>query len=184
MPNHVANRLTIQCDEQRGREVMRDYCFAEEDKALGLDFAKLIPPPPGCMMGDLGAVHEEIWPLNWLSWSRENWGTKWNSYSGASAWSDGTLTITFHTAWNPPHRVVLALVQATALGVLHEWSCEGACTWGAIEYSGTGGPILIDYKGGVHRSIAIAKQQPPLPHPLTHEDIDRKLRPHRYEEEG
>jgi len=58
----------------------------------------------------------------WYGWSKEHWGTKWNSYSCADS---GSNTYEFHTAWS----AVLPLISKMAaafpdLGIIYETSSE------------------------------------------------------------
>ena len=65
------------------------------------DFNKIIPQPDNIFNGDLGSKEiqmcKEQGRPNWSDWNRENWGTKWNSYSyNKVSWN----VFEFDTAWN------------------------------------------------------------------------------------
>lgn len=47
----------------------------------------------------LTAFHEKHGYFSWYDWKVDNWGTKWNAYSFQEEGSD---SISFWTAWNPP----------------------------------------------------------------------------------
>ena len=65
------------------------------------DFNKVIPQPENIFNGDLGQAEEEMCRREgrptWYEWNRENWGTKWNSYS-LNREDDNVFT--FETAWS------------------------------------------------------------------------------------
>ena len=56
MPNHVMNRITLDCSDERAKEIMEAVQYDpnpedEENTGLGtLDFNKLIPMPPSLMI--------------------------------------------------------------------------------------------------------------------------------------
>ena len=56
MPNHVMNRISLECSDERAREIMNAVMFEpnpddEENTGFGtLDFNKLIPMPPALMI--------------------------------------------------------------------------------------------------------------------------------------
>ena len=56
MPNHVMNRITLECSDERAKEIMEAVQYDpnpddEENTGLGtLDFNKLIPMPPSLMI--------------------------------------------------------------------------------------------------------------------------------------
>lgn len=56
MPNHVMNRISLECSDERAREIMNAVMFDpnpddEENTGFGtLDFNKLIPMPPALMI--------------------------------------------------------------------------------------------------------------------------------------
>lgn len=71
------------------------------------DFEKIIPPP------DDPTYHEEDGfndnPNWWYNWNRNNWGTKWNSYSHEKeSWN----TFTFETAWSGVPHLMLEISKA------------------------------------------------------------------------
>ena len=75
--------------------------------------------------------------LTWYEWcsSESNWNTKWNSYDAEPY--DGGDTISFATAWSPPHPVLEALsAKYPEVSILHRWADEDLgnnCGWAEYE---------------------------------------------------
>jgi hypothetical protein len=138
MPNHVKNRLILECPPG-----LVDLITTEGK----LDFNRIIPTPPYVYQHSCGALEEKLFPT-WYEWNRQHWGTKWGAYSqDEPQYADGKLTLRFETAWNAPHPVVLAIVQTWKVAASHAWACEGACTWGRVEYHADGSIKLADVDG-------------------------------------
>lgn len=125
MPNHVTNKLL--------------FASADAGKVLTecagrgrlLDFGTLVPEPPGLYHGDLSSEDEEDFPLNWLSWSKQNWGTKRNSYGcKAGTAPDGRAFVQFDTAWSLPYPVLAALANKYRVAFEHRYFDEGHNFWG------------------------------------------------------
>lgn len=69
---------------------------------------------------------------SWYTWSIENWGTKWNSYSGSMI-DDRTLR--FQTAWSPPEPVMIKLsAMFPSLRLMLSFVDEGWCYAGVQKY--------------------------------------------------
>lgn len=71
------------------------------------DFKKVIPQPGNIFNENLSAEDErrckEQGIPTWYDWNRQNWGTKWNSYScEKESWN----IYTFETAWSPVPRII------------------------------------------------------------------------------
>lgn len=103
MPNHVQNRLTLTGPEAsiaRFKTMCLRSPVDEPDGSETFDFNAVIPTPAG--------LDDE----QHLSWTVENWGTKWNAYEMA-VWQDGfgCLEITFQTAWSTPEPVFVAVAK-------------------------------------------------------------------------
>lgn len=128
MPNHIQNRVTFECSEERLAEVLsaiaKDNVEAENGKSGPgtIDFEKIIPMPENIFRGNLGQKERELYGSdNWYDWSISHWGTKWNSYSN---YSEGH-TISFQTAWSAPHPVLERLAEMFPdVGITHKWADE------------------------------------------------------------
>ena len=116
MPNHVMNHIHFDCDERTAQEILsfiqKDDDGENEKFGPGtIDFNKLIPMPPEYLNDD-----------RWYDWRIKNWGTKWNAYDEGS---DGVSTISFLTAWSPPHEIMEALTERfTGVYFTHRWADE------------------------------------------------------------
>lgn len=121
MPNHVSNRLTLQCGKARASKVLAAIGGRSDDgTAMLIDFNKLIPYPERFATLDREA-HE--WEKSHPSdprtgrpkdgfnqggyeWCCEHWGTKWNAYGQKRL---GPTSVYFETAWSAPEPVMDAL---------------------------------------------------------------------------
>ena len=123
MPNHVANRLTFAADkaEEVFAVVIRDGRF---------DFETLVPSPPNMYRGSTNATDEKDFPLNWNSWQRDNWGTKWNAYECKHGIEGDRAFINFQTAWSAPYPVMAAFCNRFNIPFEHRYYDEGECHWG------------------------------------------------------
>ena len=124
MPNHVINDIIFRdiSDEKHG--AIRAAALNSEGD---VDFSILLPIPLNAWMGNVGANHQAAFRLTALDWCSDNWGTKWNAYDHKpTTFSDGTLTLTFATAWRPPYGWLAALFNTVEIGFQHNWLDEGA----------------------------------------------------------
>ena len=80
MPNHIQNRVTFDCSEEKLNEILMAICSVDEETGQNrVDFNKIIPMPDHIYRGNLGTRERELYGKNnWYDWSIENWGTKWN----------------------------------------------------------------------------------------------------------
>ena len=64
---------------------------------------------------------------NWYEWTRDNWGTKWDTREAqVTRLSDTEVIYEFETAWCPPEGIYKELVnQFPKLEFLLEWKEEG-----------------------------------------------------------
>jgi hypothetical protein len=131
MPNHVTNRL-IFANEADYKQVF-DLCCKEVGS---FDFSALVPPPPNMYRGDLSSTDEKDFPINWLTWSRENWGTKWNGYGSTVGQCEAGLFIQFDTAWAPPYPIMAAIANKFGCAFEHRYRDEGENFWGVDTWSG------------------------------------------------
>lgn len=129
MPNHVTNKITFSADkaEEVFAAVVVDGC---------LDFERLVPSPPNMYHGDLSSEDEKDFKVNWLDWSRINWGTKWGAYDGTCGVEGGKAWIKFDTAWSPPYPVIAAFCNRFKIPFEHRYFDEAPNFWG-IEVWGT-----------------------------------------------
>jgi len=140
MPNNVTNRLTFLTHD--------DYQMVKAGitNTHGLvDFNTLIPCPPNVYLGNLAygpnnRNDETTFPLNWSSWNRTNWGTKWNAYETCFQVSeDGSAFIQFDTAWTVPYPFIVALANTFKIPFVLEYYDEGANFWGSEAWKLAGG---------------------------------------------
>jgi hypothetical protein len=126
MYNHVTNKITF--DASKADEV---FSFFTNGK---FDFNILVPMPPHVYMGDLSAEDDVDFPINWMTWSRENWGTKWNCYDQTNGIEDGKAFIKFDTAWSAPYPVIAAFANKFAIPFEHRYFDEGHNFWGVEKW--------------------------------------------------
>lgn len=124
MPNNVTNKIVFEAAQ--AEEVFKAIC--PDGK---LDFETLIPSPLHVFRGNVGRSEEKDFPLNWYSWNRENWGTKWNCYAtSCGIGDDGKAFIQFDTAWSVPYPVIVAFANRFQIPFEHRYFDEGHCFWG------------------------------------------------------
>ena len=111
MPNHIQNRVTFDCSEEKLNEILAAICSVDEETGQNrVDFNKIIPMPDHIFKGLLGTEEKKIYGKNnWYDWSIENWGTKWNGYDSEVC---GNNQFKFCTAWSAPHRPSVPLSSA------------------------------------------------------------------------
>jgi hypothetical protein len=135
MPNHVTSELIFRgLSEEQAADVLAGIVNAEGK----VDFNILVPTPLNLWLGNEGSDHERAFGKRLgMTWSRENWGTKWNAYkSREPVFADGVLTVTFDTAWSPPYPWIAAVFNRFKISFEHNWLDEGA-DWsvsGAFDY--------------------------------------------------
>jgi Ferredoxin-like domain in Api92-like protein len=123
MPNHVTNKIVFSAD--KADEVFKSVCPNGK-----FDFEILVPSPPHLYQGGLSGEDEKDFPLNWLSWNRENWGTKWNCYDQSCGIEDGKAFIKFDTAWSAPYPIMAAFCNKFNIPFEHRYFDEGENFWG------------------------------------------------------
>lgn len=105
MPNHVTNRLHIDCETpERLDEVLEFLRIKEGEKKFEkgtIDFHNITPTPPWVYQDNLTFEMEEKYGREntWYGWNIDNWGTKWNAYNQPHPLTTSD-TIYFDTAWN------------------------------------------------------------------------------------
>ena len=127
MPNHVTHKLIFA--EDKAVEVFATCC--PEGR---FDFRTLVPQPPHIYLGDLSSEHEKDFHCNWMSWNRENWGTKWNAYDQICGIESGKSFIKFDTAWSVPYPVLSAFANKFGIPFEHRYFDEGYNFWGIEEW--------------------------------------------------
>lgn len=132
MPNHVTNKI-IFC-ATRANEVFSAICTGG-----CIDFNKLIAQPPHLYQGNLSADDEKDFPLNWNSWNRQNWGTKWSAYDGASKVEGDKAILLFDTAWSVPYPVIAAFCNRFNIPFEHRYFDEGYNFWGIEKWETSDG---------------------------------------------
>ena len=123
MPNNVINEVVFTgiTPEQRD-EILANVLNIKGN----VDFTILLPPPLNCWQGGLDCKTEIKFPINWYSWHKLNWGTKWNAYDTVPVERDeNDLRLIFQTAWSPPYGWFAALVNRFRLPFTVYWMSEG-----------------------------------------------------------
>ena len=123
MPNHVTHKITFESQyaEKVQAEVFTNGSF---------DFEKLVPTPLNMYHGDLSSEDEKDFPVNWLNWARENWGTKWNAYDCSLQIVEGKAYLQFDTAWSVPYPILAAFCNKFQFPFEHRYFDEGSNFWG------------------------------------------------------
>lgn len=139
MPNHVTNKIVFTCENAReiAEKITTDGCF---------DFEKLIASPICKYNGNLSSEDEKDFNCNWMSWNRENWGTKWNAYSGNWVIARNTVTMIFDTAWSVPYPVISAFANSFKVPFEHRYFDEGHNFWGIEKWSDNRGVFCRESK--------------------------------------
>jgi hypothetical protein len=129
MPNHVTHKILFASDQLP--EVL-----ARIGDGDNFDFARLVPMPSQMYHGALSSEDEQDFSCNWLNWSRENWGTKWNAYDFSSGIEGDRAFLSFDTAWTVPYPVIAAFNNAfPAMPFEHRYFDEGHNFWGIETWS-------------------------------------------------
>ena len=116
MPNHCSNRIEIS-GEPKDVKIVKKFLKSEERI---FDFNNIRPMPK-----ELEDTHSptrepdsfesrrlrKLYGVdNWYEWTKNKWGTKWNSYNNEIANEDDEFIVyTFDTSWSPPEPVIFAL---------------------------------------------------------------------------
>lgn len=123
MPNHVSHKITFAAEHA-------ETIFAAVCPGGHFDFATLIPVPLQMYRGDLSSEDDADFACNWNSWSRDNWGTKWNAYDCTASVSGDVACISFDTAWSVPYPVLSAFCNRFQVPFEHKYYDECANFWG------------------------------------------------------
>jgi hypothetical protein len=124
MPNNVTNKLVLPI-------AMADEVIAVIAPDGKVDFKTLIPEPPHLYHGNLTNDDERDFPLNWNSWNRENWGTKWNAYDTVITRDEAHAYVEFDTAWSLPYPFIAAINNRwPTMEFEHRYFDEGHNYWG------------------------------------------------------
>jgi len=102
MANYVRHR--IEFNAESAKQVFSSVL----DEEGTIDFNRLVPQPPNIYFGDISGEDEEDFQINWDSWRRENWGTKWGAAYGKAFVECGCAVIEFCTAWTVPYPILAA----------------------------------------------------------------------------
>ena len=97
MPNWCMNNLTISHDDPAK---LQEFVDAYNS---GSTCGHYLPTPKD---EDGKTIQDESSPNYWYTWQCNNWGTKWDfgkeEYNDPAVIEDGTVSISFNTAWSPP----------------------------------------------------------------------------------
>jgi len=125
MPNHVRNKIVFETEEDFNAAL--ELLWNKEENRV--DFEILVPPPITMYRGDLSGTDDLHFPINWSSWHRANWGTKWNAYDSEKLPDE--LAFAFSTAWSPPYSVIVAIANSLPkVNFIHAYVCEHTEYWG------------------------------------------------------
>lgn len=123
MPNHVTHKITF--DSQ-----FADLVFGAVLINGHFDFNALVPSPLSVYRGDLSKDDEQDFKVNWYTWNREHWGTKWNCYADSTKVDGEMATIKFDTAWSIPYPIIAAFANRFQIPFKHTYFDEGHNFWG------------------------------------------------------
>jgi hypothetical protein len=139
MPNHVTNKIEFLAEHHEAAAIFAAVCENE-----CLLFERLVPRPSHVYLGDVSTEDQEDFPINWLSWNRKNWGTKWAAYNGKTNWEKGVAYIMFDTAWSIPYLIIAAFANRFQIEFEHRYFDEGRNFWGIEKWgrSKYGGEVL------------------------------------------
>ena len=119
MPNHCYNRVEIYGG---GLDQIKEIKEKLKGEKTCFDFNNIVPIPKELegSVANVGYPNEkdsfearrlrkEYGHDNWYDWCRDNWDTKWNSYTARLEEEEDGLHYEFDTAWGPPIKVIEAL---------------------------------------------------------------------------
>lgn len=127
MPNHVTNKIVFSA--AKSNEVFAAVC--PDGK---FDFKTLIPEPLNMYRGNFSPEDIQDFPINWLDWRRQNWGTKWNAYAQSCGLEEREAFIKFDTASEVPYPVLAAFANKFCIPFQHRYFTEGINSWGVEEW--------------------------------------------------
>lgn len=125
MPNHVTNKIVMKIDP-----VIADGIFKAVCPNGKFDFEALVPTPLNVYQGGLGRDEDADFPINWNTWNRANWGTKWNCYEQTLGTDEHGSWIEFDTAWSVPYPIIAAFANKFGVEFEHRYFDEGHNFWG------------------------------------------------------
>lgn len=111
MPNHCYNQLKLSNGENI-QNVINPYLIFKGAGDYAFDFQRVIPMDEKLLEGE-----------DWYGWRVQNWGTKWEGYSGR--FNDDQTVFTFDTAWSPPLPVIKELAKLTGETFILQYIEEG-----------------------------------------------------------
>lgn len=124
MADFVTNKLVFALAH---RERVKNAMYADGY----FDFERLIPPPLHMYRGNVGVEEKDDFPVNWLSWSKKHWGTKWNAGNCTEGASETEAFIQFKSAWAPPFPVIVAFANLLRIRFEHRYAHDIAdVLWG------------------------------------------------------
>ena len=116
MPNHCYNRVEIYGG---GLDQIKEIKEKLKGEKTCFDFNNIVPipkelegttsPNPEPDLFESRRLRKEYGHDNWYDWCRDNWDTKWNSYTARLEEEEDGLHYEFDTAWGPPIKVIEAL---------------------------------------------------------------------------
>jgi len=128
MPNHVMNKITF-------KTIYTPFVLARIWRRNQFDFNTLIKSPVQVYQGNLSREDDSDFKCNWSTWNRENWGTKWNSYSCALKIGFHETSILFETAWSVPYPIIAAFANVFNFEFTHKYVCELGEFWGIEKWT-------------------------------------------------
>jgi hypothetical protein len=128
MPNWVSHKITFPA--ARAEEVFA----AVKSEHLAFDFTRLVPQPPNMYHGDVGRDEETDFPINFTTWNRANWGTKWNANESKCEVIGDKAVITFETAWSVCYPIIAAFINRFGVPFELRYCDEAPNFWGIETY--------------------------------------------------
>lgn len=100
MPNWVNNTITITFNNEKEKD---DFIKKHFNEKGDFDFKTIIPMPDNIYQGCLNNKNYERYKENnWMDWSIENWGVKWNACNTEYTENENVLHIYFNSPWYEP----------------------------------------------------------------------------------
>ena len=124
MPNHCYNVLFVTGPkEEKGKFV------GELTKEPNSDLCRAFKPmpkeledcPPLSNRGNHSELKKRYGHVDWYSWARHNWGTKWGCYSAELDVNKKRVKYECLTAWGPPNTELLLEISKAFPSLEFSW---------------------------------------------------------------
>jgi len=106
MPNFVTNEVVFNFDMSHDKDRFMKLVTSDDNP---FDFNNIVPMPKEINPRGFLSYKDREQP-NWYDWSRENWGTKWNSSDAeVTEEEENYVGFIFNTAWSAPTPIAVKL---------------------------------------------------------------------------